>query len=233
MDKRGPQLDYWNWASQFWQKGMELNYRLWRDAMEGFYGTRPSSGQMSAASVEDSARTLLKAYEAYVQLTLRYAEDVVKLGLDVSKEMNQAFGRTTSARKEEARSDTRPANQEAYVIRLAARAGEAIKTSFSLESGESASRSGKMQAGDFIRQDTGAKGRMKVGFDPESFTLMPGESQTIEMTISTPKNQAQGLYRSSVSVEGFDDAQFDVLLEISPARKSGKSTTKGRGDKSK
>ena len=220
MDKPKTQMDYLNWAGQLWQRGMDVNLRLWRDAMEGFYGGR--ANQPAMPDMGQGAQTMLKAYEAYVQLTMRYAEDVVKLGLKVSEEMGRTYARPAQRAEE-----STGAAAEAYVIRLAGKAGEAIHTSFSLESSESAVRNGRMQVADFIREETGKKAsRIKATFKPASFTLQPGASQTIELKLESPKNQAAGIYRSSVSVDGFEDASFHLLLELEAAAKASASAAK-------
>ena len=220
MDKPKTQMDYFNLASQLWQRGMDVNMRLWRDAMEGFYGSRTK--RAAAPDFERSAQTMLKAYEAYVQLTMRYAEDVVKLGLKVTEEMGRTYARPAQRAEESTETEA-----EAYVIRLSGKAGETIHTSFSLESSEAGVRNGKIQATDFIREETGKPAtRIKTSFKPATFSLQPGASQTIELILKSPKNQAAGTYRSAVSVEGFEDARFHLLLDLQPAPRAAKASAK-------
>jgi hypothetical protein len=55
---------------------------------------------------------------------------------------------------------------------------------------------------------------LELLIEPKEFELSPGEACPFEVTVFIPADTPVGSYRSQVIIAGFEDSQFDVLLEV-------------------
>ncbi|MCB0843515.1 MAG: hypothetical protein KDE26_09710 [Bacteroidetes bacterium] len=92
--------------------------------------------------------------------------------------------------------------------------GDTLVSTFQLNGVEEEVKKGKFKASRCQSEDTGKMTNMWVKFNPNPFELYPGKTTEIEISASIPQSAQVGRYQSHVTVEGFDNSQFEVLIEV-------------------
>ncbi|MEZ4851950.1 MAG: hypothetical protein R3B93_25770 [Bacteroidia bacterium] len=97
---------------------------------------------------------------------------------------------------------------------LAGTPGDTLVSTFQLNGVEEEVKKGKFKASRCQSESTGKMTNMWVKFNPNPFELHPGKTTEIEISVNIPPSAQAGNYRSHVTVDGFDNSQFDVLIEV-------------------
>lgn len=180
-------------------------------------GSSPISKNRTAGIQPD----LLKdAFNAFVKLNMQHANNLIDLGLTLTKRFNSSPETTASSFEEPAASqDEVP--KPAFVLNAGAMPGNTAKVQFILDSDKKEPILCKLVHTDFVHQnDFSIKPAFKITFLPQSFQLNPSESQTVDIHVKIPVNAKKGIYLSHLQVQGFEQAFFSLYLTISERQTS-------------
>jgi hypothetical protein len=170
----------------------------------------------------------------YVKLNLNYFNNVVDLGLNFIKNVNN-----TENDSNQNKDDTGVANNPSFVLEKETEAGQSVSFQFLLDNVKEESvtcrliHSGfSLQADPSSVKDPVATG-FKTVFTPQTFDLHPGESKSVSIAISIPEETVPGLYTSKVQVKGFEPAYFSIQITVTKTQKKqtpngGKKEKSGR-----
>ncbi len=180
----------------------------------------------SLLSKKIEAKDLLKvntevlnaAASNFIKLNIAHTENLVNFGVNLSRSFfsfdknNSGHESKTDASRGEQTEST--ATNTKSQINLAVKQGEQIATSFYLNSHNAFAQSGKFVSEDFINEHTGNTAPISMSISPKEFMLEPGKSLKIDISIGASKAVSAGKYKSIVRLEGMDNQEFDIVVEV-------------------
>jgi hypothetical protein len=162
----------------------------------------------------------------YIKLNIAHTENLLNFGINVSRNLfsfndkNNTDKETdinSEPEEQSGSSDTNSRNQ----IKLSAKQGEQISTSFYLNSHNAFAQSGAFKNQDFINETTGEKATtLLMSISPKQFILEPGKSLKIDVSINATNNTSPGKYKSTVALEGMDNQEFDIIIDVAENKPS-------------
>ena len=166
---------------------------------------------------------LLKdAFSSFVKLNMQHANNLIDLGLTLTKRFNSSPEATAGSFEEPAASqDDIP--KPAFVLKAGATPGGRAEVQFILDSDKKEPILCKLVHTDFVHQnDFSIKPAFKTTFLPQSFQLNPSESQTVDIHVKVPANANAGVYLSNLQVQGFEHTFFSLYITVSEKQTSPK-----------
>lgn len=109
-------------------------------------------------------------------------------------------------------------------LQLSGTPGQKISASFSLNNDGVHKQSGLFFKSAFFSYETGEPVDLELKVHPPAVGILPGQSQQIDLNLALPRTIPPGQYRSQLSIQGFEDASFVLLLEVKEKPKRTKST---------
>ena len=166
---------------------------------------------------------LLKdAFNSFVKLNMQHANNLIDLGLTLTKRFNGS-PETTAGPFEEPAASQDEIPKPAFVLRAGATPGGTAKVQFIVDSDKKEPILCKLVHTDFVHQnDFSIKPAFKTTFLPQSFQLNPSESQTVDIHVKVPANAKAGVYLSSLQVQGFEHSFFSLYITVSEKQTSPK-----------
>ncbi len=176
-----------------------------------------------------NTEVLSAAANNLIKLNISNTENLVNFGINVSKSLFSFTNSKTGAKTEaEAKTEVIVARAERGQIKLSIPQGQSLTTSFYLNSHNAFSQSGKFYFQQFINKSTGKDAAISMHILPKDFILEPGKSVKVDITLHAAADVAPGKYESIVKLDGMDNQEFDVVVEISEIKSvpKPKSSTK-------
>lgn len=162
-----------------------------------------------------NSEVLSAATNNLIKLNISNTENLVNFGIDISKNI---FSFTNVKTNGDSNSDIVvekvPPAFERSQINLSAQQGKSLSTAFYLNSHNAFSQPGKFYFEDFISESTKETGPITMSILPPDFILEPGKSLKVDITLNLNKDVAPGKYTSTVKLEGMDNQEFDIVLDV-------------------
>jgi len=173
-----------------------------------------------------NTEVLNAAANNFIKLNITNTENLVNFGLNVSR----SFFSFTDTKNDSDVNTSQPAEPPAInarnQINLSVKQGEKISTSFYLNSHNAFPQTGKFFYEDFIDEATGKKGAISMLISPKEFTLEPGKSLKIDVSIDAANNTNPGKYKSAVRLDGMDNQEFDIVADVTENKQAGTKISK-------
>jgi hypothetical protein len=158
----------------------------------------------------------------FIKLNITNTENLMNFGLNISRSFfsftgakNNADNNNSGPENEPAENQAEPTGSDAKnQINLSVKQGEQISTSFYLNSHNAFAQTGKFYYGNFIEEATGKKAGLSMLISPKEFMLEPGKSLKIDISIDATNNINPGKYQSTVRLEGMDNQEFDIVVDV-------------------
>src|SRR6185312_7561520 len=184
--------------------------------------TRLAEKKVDTKSVASIQKQLFAdALNLFVKLNLQHTSNLIDMGVALSRHLNVSDDTLKNGQPGvQTKSETNYQNTApAFELATSVAAGEIAKTAFLLNSDKKETLHCSLAHSIFLNTQTAAGlPDLKPIFTPDTFQLAFGEPFRIDVSIPVAKDIAPGIYRSSVSVVGFEHTHFDLLLEIMEAK---------------
>lgn len=207
---------------KWWQTAVEDSLKTnadflnqaWQQYMDLF---KADASSASTSSTPDWSSFL----HNYAQYNAQLADQYMKTYEDWVKNVLNASQTNPSAPPPSAESDRSvPGPLE---LKLSGTPGQKISASFNLNNDGIHKQSGLFFKSAFFSYDTGEPVDLELKISPPAVGVLPGQSQQIDLQLTLPKTIQAGQYRSQMSIQGFEDASFVLLLEVKEKPKRTKS----------
>lgn len=192
-------------------KTIEANKLFIKESGNLFQQVAGNKGEKTATSFLQGD-FFSKALNAYASLNIQHVKNMIDLGISLTKSVAQSSGNDDFP---DEGNDDRPRAEPAFVLQGEAKAGEAIQLQFVIDNNKQTDVTCELVNSPFILQDDFLENNtFKTSFTPQSFSLTPGASQSVDIAIGSLKNTVPGLYISNVQVKGFEPAFFSIQVTI-------------------
>lgn len=178
-----------------------------------------ASGALDQRTVVDEATRFAR------EETARYLREVTSLGLrhqgallELERARNDRFFAAVTGRADQA-----PATlgvPRRVELTLAGALGQATSAAFVIGNSRGAPASVSFVVSDFVGPPANPPFRPPLEIAPATFTLAPGEEQTVRLRLSlTPQLfAAGGEYHATVTVRGYEELELVLLTRVEDAR---------------
>ncbi len=217
MSATNNQNDWIKEAERVYKKTMEANKQMLEDSSAAI-GRLFKDGMNKDGS--SSAGDWGKLMKDWLNINLRYTESLIHLGLDWSKsvaELLQSKETATTPSNETPAATKAPSpapTQDNREIVMAAHPGETVATSLHLQNSRPEAQSGRFEATKFRQEGTGKFSQISLSFEPAQFEIPALQSVPVVLAMKVPDSTPPANYRSRVVVHGFEDAKFDLALQV-------------------
>lgn len=171
--------------------------------------------------------TLSNAFAQYMKLNLDHFNNLVDLGINFMKKINDTAGTSEQA------SPGASTDSPSFVLQRETEAGERVNLQFLLDNV-------KQQPVTCQLVHTGFNGpsapsilnSFTAEFTPHMFDLKAGESRPIDINVNVPPDALPGLHSTRVQVKGFEPAYFSIEITVIESQKQ-PTPDGGKKEKSK
>ena len=193
----------------------------------------------SLLSKKIDAKDLLKinneilkaATNNYIKLNITNTENLMNFGVNVSRSIFSFIDKTNTKDTGTSQEPTSQATNSRNQINLSVKQGEQLSTSFYLNSHNAFSQNGNFYYEDFIDERTGKKAAITMVISPKEFTLEAGKSIKVDISVAVNINIVPGKYKAIVSLQGMDNQEFDIVVEVLETKMTDKQITKATSKK--
>ena len=148
-----------------------------------------------------------------INLNTKYASDIIEILVDITKKLNQNNYKTNGY--SQPATQTTDTAKAVFEIKTTGYAGGTATTAFLLNSANSKPLNCKINYSEFVMEDIPVtKFNADISFDPQLFQMVQGEARRINALIRIPAAIVPGIYRNQVTVDGFEDTFFDIVLQV-------------------
>lgn len=152
-----------------------------------------------------------KALNAYASLNIRHLKNMIDLGMCLTKEVMGS----SATKENEVTEEVTETAQPAFALRANAKHGEKVMLQFVLDNFKKEETICEFVNTPYLNEaDPSNVQDFETVFSPQSFSIDPGESKTINITIDIFKNTIAGIYTSNVQVKGFEPAFFTINITV-------------------
>ncbi|MBK7109845.1 MAG: hypothetical protein IPH61_12130 [Bacteroidetes bacterium] len=215
------------------EKSGEANKAIMDEAGEIFKKILNNKIELSQISNFNN-EVMSNAVSNLMRLNIAYTENLLNLSVITSKSISNFFDQDKSTANTKEKEQVVAEEKIQYtknVINILAHQGETVSTYFTIENGERRVQTGRFIYNTFISENGKSAAGIQLKIKPAKFDLPAGHSTDIDMIITVPEKMMAGNYMNSVIIEGIENSEFDIELEVikktvkkTPAKKS-KPTT--------
>lgn len=164
------------------------------------------------------------AFNLFMKLNIQYASNVVDLGVALSKKYNNPEA-ATDENTEEENTKAPVISEPAFILQTSGIAGATVAAMFLLDSNKKEILLCNFKQTDYtVQDDNSTKYIFETNFTPQSFELMPGQSQQVAITAKIPATTKPGIYQTDIVVQGFEHTYFSLFITVAlPAKKAAKT----------
>ncbi len=192
------------------KKAIEANTAYYKEAAAALQRVYSGKSELSGQAVVDS---LADAFTSLVKLQLRYAENLYDLQHRWSKDMAQQGAHAAADNAGPVQVAPEP---ERKSMTLSSPPGETPALMLRLHSRDSAARHCRFEHTGFAYAQTGKAAPLSLVCDPESFSLTSGQEVEAKLVVGIPENAEPGAYLNTVTIHGYDDSVFDLIVVVEP-----------------
>ena len=180
-----------------------------------------TTSKLSGENVASLQKQLFSdAVNLFVKLNIQHTSNLIDMGVAISKHLNQQFDKQTNAppADQEPQYDT---DKPAFELNASCHAGGTATAEFLLNSDKKEPvLCHLMQTSFALEGDPSVQNEFETTFLPQSFQLLFGKPQRVEIKVKPPAATQAGMYRSHIRVHGFEHTFFDLILTVTPQQKA-------------
>ena len=152
------------------------------------------------------------AVNLFVKLNIQHTSNLIDLGVAITKRLNQNLDtKQDDATQQDFPGDDKPA----FVLNVAGAPGAVVTTQFLLNSDKKDPILCNLKQSEYTLQgDALVKQVFETTFTPQSFQILFGESQKVDITVKIPADTKEGVYLSNIKVDGFEHTFFSLYLTV-------------------
>jgi hypothetical protein len=218
--------DWLKWWQNAVEDSLKTNSDFLNQAWQQYMALFKTDASKTSASTGQDWTSFLRNYAEYnAQLADKYMkayEDWVKDVLNTSQKQEPAPAPAPPPPSSE-RSAAPPLE-----LQLSGTPGQKISASFNLNNDGVHKQSGLFFKSAFFSYETGEPVDLELKINPPAVGILPGQSQQIDLHLALPRTVKPGQYRSQLSIQGFEDASFVLLLEVKEKPKRRTKSTKSK-----
>ena len=162
----------------------------------------------------------------FIKLNIANTENLVNFGLNISRSFFSFIDTKNNTDANSSQHTESPSTKPRSQINLSVKQGEQISTSFYLNSHNAFSQTGKFYYEDFIDEATAKQVAIAMLISPGEFTLEPGKSLKIDISLDVKNEIIPGKYKSTVRLDGMDNQEFDIVVDVAENHQAGKQVVK-------
>lgn len=222
MEKKESYTDWVKNSQKLMEKSFEANTKMLKAAANSFSNIMSRKTDWNDLQKFNN-RVFKHTVTNVLELNLKYAESLINLSLQFSKDLNHFLAEVDDAEDADSEiindnvSQTQR-NAQSYaaqnLIQIIGENGETTYTTFTLNNTANIEREGTFRNSRCISDETGKFTNIWIKFDPESFKIPPGGKQEIEISATIPKSSEAGSYRCTASIEGFENTNFEIVVFV-------------------
>jgi hypothetical protein len=172
-----------------------------------------SSSKIKGEELFTTQKQLLKdAVNLFVKLNIQYTSNLIDLGVAVTKRLNQNLNTKENSSSEQRDSSD---NKPAFVLNISGAAGETVTAQFLLDSNKEEPVICNLKQTEYsFENDPLVKKVFETTFNPQSFEILQGQSQKVDINIKIPDDVKEGVYLSNIQVDGFEHTFFSLYITV-------------------
>ena len=172
-----------------------------------------SSSKIKGEELFTTQKQLLKdAVNLFVKLNIQYTSNLIDLGVAVTKRLNQNLNTKENSSSEQRDSSD---NKPAFVLNISGAAGETVTAQFLLDSNKEEPVICNLKQTEYtFENDPSVKEIFQTTFNPQSFEILQGQSQKVDINIKIPDDVKEGVYLSNIQVDGFEHTFFSLYITV-------------------
>lgn len=180
---------------------------------------RISSSNIKGEELFVTQKQLFKdAVNLFVKLNIQHTSNLIDLGVAITKRLNQNL----SARQNESSQQDFPGdNKPAFVLNVSGAPGATVTTQFLLDSNKEEPIICNLKQTEYtLESDPSVKKVFETTFTPQSFEILQGQSQKVDINIKIPADATEGVYLSNIQVDGFEHTFFSLYITVTSPKDS-------------
>lgn len=166
-------------------------------------------------------KLLINSINNFIRLNIQYTSNLIDTSVEISKSINENFSPALNSNDVEYNGtgnvSMAPEQKLAFELKTSTNAGGIANTAFLLHNDKTQPVKCTIVHSAFVNDDGETLSSAKVVFTPQAFELNYGKAQKIDVQIIVSNNAKNGVYRSHVTVHGFEHTHFDILLAVMPS----------------
>jgi hypothetical protein len=180
---------------------------------------RLGSSKVKGEELFTSQTQLFKdAVNLFVKLNIQHTSNLIDLGIAITKRINQNL--TGDEEGPSTRQDFPGENRPAFVLNVSGAPGSTVMTQFLLDSNKEQPIVCNLKQSEYsLESDPSITATFETIFSPQSFEILQGQSQQVDITIKIPADVTDGVYLSNVKVEGFEHTFFALYVTVTSTNK--------------
>ena len=171
------------------------------------------SSNIKGEELFNTQKQLFKdAVNLFVKLNIQHTSNLIDLGVAITKRLNQNLDvRQDDATQQDFPVDDKPA----FVLNVAGVPGTVVTTRFLLNSDKKDPILCNLKQSEYtLQSDASVKQVFETTFIPQSFQILFGESQKVDINVKIPGDAKEGVYLSNIKVDGFEHTFFSLYLTV-------------------
>lgn len=180
---------------------------------------RISSSNIKGEELFVTQKQLFKdAVNLFVKLNIQHTSNLIDLGVAITKRLNQNL----SATQNESSQQGFPGdNKPAFVLNVSGAPGATVTTQFLLDSNKEEPIICNLKQTEYtLESDPSVKKVFETTFTPQSFEILQGQSQKVDINIKILADATEGVYLSNIQVDGFEHTFFSLYITITSPKDS-------------
>ncbi|MCG2420347.1 hypothetical protein K8089_15080 [Aequorivita sp. F47161] len=220
--------DFSKGVESLFRKTVEVNKHYLKQSTELFKEFGNSGKELKNFNLFQP-EVLMGAFTSFTKMNLDHYKNMMDLGFAITKKAFNPASEDAAGETEES------AEEPSFVLSATTFAGNRVNLQFLLDNIKSEEATCQLINSDYLNEEVPANTqKFPTVFNPQSFTLAAGQSQTVTIQISVNNDVRLGIYQSKVQVLGFEPAYFLIKLTIAekPVEKPAKKSTAKSAKKS-
>jgi hypothetical protein len=174
---------------------------------------RLSSSNIKKEEIFTTQKQVFKdAVNLFVKLNIQHAENLIDLSVAITRRFNQNPNTNEDSGTEQ---QSTVSNDPAFILNVSGVAGSTVTTQFLLDSNKEEPIICNLKQTEFtLENDHSVKKVFETTFTPQSFEILHGQSQKVDINVKIPADANEGIYLSNILVDGFEHTFFSLYVTI-------------------
>ena len=172
-----------------------------------------SSSKIKGEELFTTQKQLFKdAVNLFVKLNIQHTSNLIDLGVAITKRLNQNL---SARQNESSQQDFPDDNTPAFVLNASGVPGGTVTTQFLLDSNKEEPIVCNLKQTEYtLGSDPSVKKVFDTTFTPQSFEILRGQSQRVDISVKIPADAIEGVYLSNIQVDGFEHTFFSLYITV-------------------
>jgi hypothetical protein len=193
---------------------------------------RLSTSNIKGEKIFTTQKQVFKdAVNLFVKLNIQHAENLIDLGVAITRRFNQKLNTNEDSGAEQGT----VSNDPAFILNVSGVAGSTVTTQFLLDSNKEEPIICNLKQTEYtLENDPLVKKVFETTFTPQSFEILHGQSQKVDINVKIPADAGEGVYLSNILVDGFEHTFFSLYITVTtPNDSTNKPTNESIGKRAK